>query len=277
MKTKIILWLVIIAALVSLGATGTALYYKTGDAARSSVDIGMPALVIMDSSPGAPTGVVDGDYTTLQVNATGELHIYDADSATIAGAIKAEDAAHTTADTGVMLLTVRDDTPPASTGAAGDYVPLLTNATGELYTVDTAGNAILTTIDSDTNDIKTAVQIIDGFNESLGQTIVYTDIPANATEAGVAEEILAAVVDKKIYILELVLTFTVQDVARVLNTTATPVYLGSYQIASYGGIVLPRNATDKPHFVTSAVNVNFGISTAAINSYSGHIIYYTAP
>lgn len=108
---------------------------------------------------------------------------------------------------------------------------------------------------------------------SAGQTIIYADIPANPTAAATPEEIIALVSSQKFYIIELVLTFTVQDVVRLLDTVGTPVYRGTYQIASYGGISLLRNADDSPHFVTTA-GTNLGIVTAAINSYSGHIIYW---
>jgi len=113
-------------------------------------------------------------------------------------------------------------------------------------------------------------------NESRGQTIIYADIPASVTAAATPEEIIAAVASKKIYVLELVLTFTVQDTVRLMSKTGTPVYWGSYQVPAYGSISLMRNANDKPHFVSATAAENFGIVTAAINSYSGHIIYYNA-
>lgn len=45
---------------------------------------------------------------------------------------KAEDAAHTTGDVGVMALAVRADSA-AATGANGDYVPLLTDGAGKVW------------------------------------------------------------------------------------------------------------------------------------------------
>jgi hypothetical protein len=50
---------------------------------------------------------------------------------------KAEDAAHTTGDVGVMALGVRADTL-ASTAANGDYVPFLTDSVGAVWTRDSA-------------------------------------------------------------------------------------------------------------------------------------------
>jgi hypothetical protein len=49
----------------------------------------------------------------------------------------AEDAAHVSADKGVLLLAVRKDTA-AATAAEGDYVPLLTDASGRLHVIPVA-------------------------------------------------------------------------------------------------------------------------------------------
>ena len=54
---------------------------------------------------------------------------------------KAEDAAHTTADTGVYVLAVRDDTLGAHSGTDGDYESFHTNASGALWV---AGNGTFT-------------------------------------------------------------------------------------------------------------------------------------
>ena len=54
---------------------------------------------------------------------------------------KAEDAAHSSGDTGVMPLAVRNDDIAALGGADGDYAPLQVNASGALYTNDASGEA----------------------------------------------------------------------------------------------------------------------------------------
>ena len=46
---------------------------------------------------------------------------------------KAEDAAHSSGDTGVMLLAVRKDTAAALAGSDGDYAPLEVDANGSLH------------------------------------------------------------------------------------------------------------------------------------------------
>ena len=45
---------------------------------------------------------------------------------------KAEDAAHTSGDYGLMLLAVRKDTAAALAGTDGDYIPLIVDANGNL-------------------------------------------------------------------------------------------------------------------------------------------------
>lgn len=62
------------------------------------------------------------DITTSVVPGTGATHLG-----------KAEDAAHTTGDTGVMALTVRSDTAAATAGTTGDYQPQITDATGNTW------------------------------------------------------------------------------------------------------------------------------------------------
>lgn len=61
---------------------------------------------------------------------------------------KAEDAAHTSGDTGVMALAVRRDANTSIVSADGDYAPLLVNDTGSLKTAITAGGIPGATQDS---------------------------------------------------------------------------------------------------------------------------------
>jgi hypothetical protein len=66
---------------------------------------------------------------------------------------KAEDAAHTSADTGVYVLAVRDDAPAAHSGTDGDYESLHVSAEGSLWTSPTpsasGGLSIFRSIDLD--------------------------------------------------------------------------------------------------------------------------------
>ena len=63
----------------------------------------------------------------------------------VAGAEYAEDAAHTSADTGNFILGVRNDTLAALGGTDGDYVPFQMNSSGALF-VDIADGGQLDTI-----------------------------------------------------------------------------------------------------------------------------------
>jgi len=79
---------------------------------------------------------IDGSVTLLASDGT---DIGDVDVASVVpgtGATnlgKAEDAAHSTGDTGVMPLAVRNDTLAALAGTDGDYAPFQVNASGALY------------------------------------------------------------------------------------------------------------------------------------------------
>jgi hypothetical protein len=58
---------------------------------------------------------------------------------------KAEDAAHTTGDVGVMALAVRQDTQSALATTTADYIPLTTDANGSARTVAGGYTTIITT------------------------------------------------------------------------------------------------------------------------------------
>lgn len=73
---------------------------------------------------------VDGDYTNLRVDSTGALHVR-VSAGGIAG--KAEDAAHTDGDEGVVILAVRRDSAAVGSGTDGDYSTLNVNSSGQLW------------------------------------------------------------------------------------------------------------------------------------------------
>lgn len=143
------------------------------DAAHTTADVGTLALAVRRDTAAVGSGT-DGDYSTLNVNSTGRLYtsatldaaipagtnnIGDVDvlslvpgtSATSLG--KAEDAAHTTADTGVYVLAVRDDSLAAHSGTDGDYESIHTTAQGAVWVSatgnTTGGHTIFRSIDLD--------------------------------------------------------------------------------------------------------------------------------
>ena len=78
---------------------------------------------------------VDGTTVT---DGAGALNVI-CDSGCAGGAQFAEDAAHTTGDSGTMLLAVRNDAGTALAGTTGDYIPLTTDASGALRVVGSSG------------------------------------------------------------------------------------------------------------------------------------------
>lgn len=144
---------------------------KAQDAAHTSGDVGVMALAVHQSS--APSSLTDGDYVPLSINAAGELRVTTGSGGgssdlsartTITGSGtstnllcdshghlqvdvvstvpgtgaahlgKAEDAAHSSGDVGVMALAVRSDSLTAHAGASNDYSALQVNSDGALYT-----------------------------------------------------------------------------------------------------------------------------------------------
>ena len=93
----------------------------------ASLPAGSAAIGKLAANSGVDIG--DGDVTSV-VPGTGATNLG-----------KAEDAAHSSGDVGVMSLAVRNDDIVALGGADGDYAPLQVNATGSLYTVDETGAA----------------------------------------------------------------------------------------------------------------------------------------
>ena len=105
----------------------------------------------------------DGDYAALQVDASGRLRVIaDIDLNGLPSEFL-EDSAHTSGDSGMHMLAVRQDVLASSTTTDGDYGSIKTNAKGEQYVIDSDGNALLTTIDADTGSIAsdTAAMVVD--------------------------------------------------------------------------------------------------------------------
>lgn len=149
---------------VTPGTAATSLG-KAEDAAHSSGDVGVFALGVRQDTAAQLAGT-DGDYSPLITDANGRLHTIAAiaasqtlgtvttvstvtNVATIGTSVtpgtsaahlgKAEDAAHSSGDTGVMSLAVRRDADTSLVGTDGDYAPLQVNSAGSLKVAITAG------------------------------------------------------------------------------------------------------------------------------------------
>jgi len=79
------------------------------------------------------------DIVTLPAIPAGTNNIGDVDVLSVIPGVaatslgKAEDAAHTTGDTGLFALSVRSDTAASTAGTDGDYAALTTDSTGKLH------------------------------------------------------------------------------------------------------------------------------------------------
>ena len=96
------------------------------------------------------------------------------DGATVHLDIVAEDAAHASGDTGIVGMTVRQDTAAALATTDADYTPLITDANGRLHVLDANSAAI-----------KTAVEVLDNaISGSEMQVDVVGALPAGTNAIG---------------------------------------------------------------------------------------------
>lgn len=101
-------------------------------------------VTVLEADGVTATDVVVLDVGRQAAAASKSLALATEDKAeltTLATLSKAEDAAHSSADTGIMALAVRKDTASTGIGADGDYVPLAVNASGELHTANSGVGA----------------------------------------------------------------------------------------------------------------------------------------
>lgn len=177
------------AALTSLQLIDDVVFAE--DAAHATADKGIMALAVRRDAAAVSSGT-DGDYSTINVDANGRLYVAcDTHAVTQSGTWnigtvttvttvstvtnvatigtsvtpgtgaahlgKAEDAAHTSGDTGVMALAVRSNAAASTSGSDGDYQPLITNTTGHLW-VDASGQTLTVASHAVTNAGTFAVQ-----------------------------------------------------------------------------------------------------------------------
>jgi hypothetical protein len=115
--------------------------------------------VVTDGSAKSATSlqVAGEDGTNAQTLKTDSDGHLQTDVLTMPGGLTghAEDDAHTTADVGVFALSVRADSAATTADTDGDYAAILTDANGRLHCLDANSAAI-----------KTAVEIIDDWDET---------------------------------------------------------------------------------------------------------------
>lgn len=282
----------IAAGAVAAGATS---FVKLEDVASADADAGVPALAVRKATP-ANTSGTDGDYEFLQIsagrlwtsttvdaalpagtNAIGKLagnsgvDIGDVDVTSIVPGTaatnlgKAEDAAHTTGDTGVMALGVRNDSTAQTTipGTDGDYSPFATDLKGNALVVGNlphdavdAGNPMkigMRAVNGGTNP--TAVAAADrtdwlanraGVPYVIGGHMNVVTLRANYTAAQTNTVIVAGAANVRIYVTRVSVlcdnanTVDVQvriGFAAATTPTTTGVLLSHPGIAAAGGVI----------------------------------------
>lgn len=128
------------------------------DAAHASGDLGTLSLVVRKDAAGTLSST-DGDYTPLQVDASGNLRVTGGGG----GQQFAEDTAHVSGDLGTLLLAIRNDAGAALAGTTGDYIGLSTDANGFLRVapvVLAAGTAIFGKVGIDQTTIGTSDRVM---------------------------------------------------------------------------------------------------------------------
>lgn len=122
---------------ISPGAAATNLG-KAEDLVHTHGDVGVMALAVRNDAAATSFSSTDGDYTPIAVTAKGELFVSKVSQlvpGTAAADLgKAEDAPHSSGDTGVMVLGVRNDASVVST-ADGDYGAMTIDSAGRLRVV----------------------------------------------------------------------------------------------------------------------------------------------
>lgn len=158
--------------------TGATSLGKAEDAAAASGDTGVMLLGVRADTAAATAA--NGDYVPLLTDGSGRLwaNVNTLSPGTAAANLgKAEDGAHTSADTGVAVLAVRRDTAAVGSDADGDYSTLNVDSAGRLYT----SSKVDTALPAGTNNIGDVdVLTIAAGDNNIGNVDVVT-LPALAT------------------------------------------------------------------------------------------------
>lgn len=176
---------------------------------------------------------------------------------------KAEDAAHASADTGVMALAVRKDTAAALAGTDGDYAPLEVDASGRLHTAPAART-------SDTISAAIATDVL-----MSNVTALTPKFAAIAAASSGDNTLVAAVASKQIRVLAL-MGVAAGAVSLYFTSGAggTVIFGGSTNkiaVAANGGFVLPFNPLG--WFQNSSVNQALVLNLSAAVAFSGGMLY----
>lgn len=169
------------------GAGGT---QYAEDTVHNTGDTGNLVLSVR-ADTAASTAGADGDYAGFITNSTGDLYVtLDGETVTVDNAgtfavqvdgaaltslqliddiVLTEDSVHTTGDSGVQILAVRNDTLASLVDTDGDYSALQVNASGALYT-EVTNTVTVTATDLDIRDLTSAsdsVEVLQATHDNL--------------------------------------------------------------------------------------------------------------
>lgn len=198
---------------------------------------------------------------------------------------KAEDAAHSSGDVGVMVLAVRSNTAASTSGTDGDYQPLITDTNGRLHVVNSAGVAgdiahdaadsgnpvkmggkARTTnptavanadrVDATFDDIGRQVVVLNQVRDLVGSQV--TTISNSTSETTVVTAIASTFCD----LTSLTLTnATATAVVATLKDATAGTTRGIYALAASGGVTIPFPVPK----AQAAVNNNWTITLSALS------------
>lgn len=178
-------------ASIAIGDASNLIDLVQGDAAGSIAKYGLMAFGIRKDTL-ASLVTADGDFTTFEFNAKGELYVKDTDAASALGnidtvldniyaAFKQEDSVHVSGDLGIQMLAVRHDADGALC-ADGDYASLQVNSQGELKVAATVEPAA--GVEGDVGADELGAQTEPGVIPAIG-TAAWVDIVSIPVAAGV--------------------------------------------------------------------------------------------
>jgi hypothetical protein len=177
-------------------ATATSL--KADDAAFTTGTDRVAMIGAMRDDSLSALSAAEGDAVVLRVNSTGALHVTGGGG----GTEYQEDNAHSSGDTGKLLLAVRRDSASSGTSADGDYASLNVTSAGRLWT-----SAVLdTAIPAGTNnigdvDVLTLPALPAGTN-NIGDVDVLSIVPGTgATALGKAIDSAVGATDTGVAVL----------------------------------------------------------------------------
>lgn len=145
---------------------------------------------------------------------------------------KAEDAAHSSGDFGLMSLAVRKDTAAALAGTDGDYTPLIVDSLGRLHI-----NIGSMPGSASTTDSVSAATRTDAIMNNLTPLTPKFAVIDNATSGD--NTLVAAVTSKKIRVHQVMLVASAAVTVRFESGAGGTALTGQMQLGANNGFVLP--------------------------------------